>query len=507
MGAAAGCEAALDFLFRFHRLAKRTQKIHPGWVTTMGIRLRLNLLITAAAGFSLLLAGTLVIRNYRRAVGVETQASAQLVLGLLNPMLGLPLSPAEAASFQDHLTREIPALTEMRHVRLEVFDRDGKALTSPQGSSDSETNVPHWFLRLVAPRPESHRLLMSEGLGSAGSIVVTTDPDDEAAEEWTNTRDVLLVIGLSFVVLWILVVWYVTHVLRPMDELHEAFEGFGRGQMVRARVFGAPELARINREFNEMAEALEKAGSENHRLTSRLIQLRDDERRGIARELHDNLAQYLFAIRTDAFAIGEGVGKGESALVTAAARSISESASRMETIVREMIRQLRPPVLDELGLADALRDLITTWRLRNPGIKCTLHIEARLDEVSSATSLAIYHVIQESLTNVAKHSRASAAMVTVREVDASGQQSVQVPTENAKLELVVEDNGQVINAAADASGLGLVSMRERVETLGGRLESAYHSGRGWEVIAELPASTSRDHVQVSRENNENPVGR
>jgi two-component system, NarL family, sensor histidine kinase UhpB len=377
----------------------------------------------------------------------------------------------------------------MRHVRLEVFDRDGKALTSAQGSPNSETNVPRWFLRLVAPRPESHRLLMSEGLDSAGYVVLTTDPDDEAAEQWTNTRDVLLVIALSFVVLWILVVRYVTHALRPMDELHGAFEAFGRGEKVRARVFGAPELARINSEFNEMAEALEKAGSENHRLTNRLIQLRDDERRGIARELHDNLAQYLFAIRTDAFAIGEGVGTGKSDLVTAAARSISESASRMETIVREMIRQLRPIVLDELGLADALRDLVTTWRLRNPGIKCALNIDTRLDEVSSETSLAIYHVIQESLTNVAKHSRASAAMVTVREVNVSRKQSAEASMENAKLELIVEDNGHVINEAADRSGLGLVGMRERVETLGGRLESAYHSGRGWEVIAELPAST------------------
>jgi hypothetical protein len=65
----------------------------------MGIRLRLNLLITAAAGFSLLLGGALVIRNYRRAVGVETQASAQLVLGLLNSMRGLQLSPAQTATF------------------------------------------------------------------------------------------------------------------------------------------------------------------------------------------------------------------------------------------------------------------------------------------------------------------------------------------------------------------------------------------------------------------------
>lgn len=456
-------------------------------LTNLGLKFRLNLLISAAFAVSLVLGGMFAIHNYRRAVTTETEASAQLVLGLLKATGSLSLTSAEAAQFRARLIREIPALTELRHVRLEVFDAAGNSLTRARlPSPDAVNSVPHWFVRLVAPRPKSYRLPIFLD-GTDGVLVVTTDPDDEVAEEWTNTRDLLLVSALLFLGLWMLVIRYISFALRPMERLHAAFEAFARGEKVRVPVFGTPELARINRKFNEMADALEQAGGENRLLTQRLIELRDEERRVIARELHDNLAQYLFVIRTDAFAIDRFAASTGVEMVQKAALSISESAASMEVVVREMIQQLRPLVLDELGLEDALRDLIASWRTRNPLITCNLLIERPFGEASKEAELAVYHVVQESLTNVAKHSGASVTTVAVREVTVTAAEQ-RSAGELQSLEITIEDNGRGVSAAPAANGIGLVGMRERVETLGGRLEVAYRSGRGWLVEARLPLS-------------------
>jgi two-component system, NarL family, sensor histidine kinase UhpB len=454
----------------------------------VGLKIRLNLLITAALVISLALGGVLAIHNYRRAVSRETEASAQLVLGLLRATRDLSLPPVEASQFREHLSRAIPALTLVRHVRLELVDAAGHALTrSPVPFSSAAHSAPRWFVRLVAPPRRIYRVPISLGAGVSGFVVVSTDPDDEVAEEWANTRDLLAVVTLLFLALWVLLVWYIGHALRPMDTLRAAFEALGRGDLsARAAVFGASELARINRKFNQMADALELASGENRRLTQRLIDLRDEERRAIARDLHDNLAQYLFAIRTDSFAIERHAAAAKTPQVGEAARSISESTSRMEEIVRDMIQRLRPLVLDELGLKDALRDLVAAWRARNPRIVCSLQIDAQLGTGPKEVELAVYHVVQESLTNVAKHSDASVASVAVRKANAAAAEPRPPGHHDGQtLEVVIEDDGRSAQAVAGA-GVGLVGMRERVETLGGRLETAYRSGRGWRVSARIP---------------------
>ena len=159
-------------------------------MNNISFKFRLNMLITAAFAVGVLSGGMFAVRNYRRAISAETEASAQLVTGLLGATQGLISSPTEAEEFRDRLIHEIPALTELRHVRLEVFDESGKSLIrSPLGAPDGGTRAPRWFTELVSPVPRSYQIPLSRGLGRSGIIVVTTDPHDEVAEEWTNTRE------------------------------------------------------------------------------------------------------------------------------------------------------------------------------------------------------------------------------------------------------------------------------------------------------------------------------
>ena len=127
--------------------------------------------------------------------------------------------------------------------------------------------------------------------GADGVLVVTTDPDDEVAKAGP-TLEAFFGVGAIILGLWMLVIRYISFA----SDLWNVFTlplRMGPRRKGRAPVFGTPELARINRKFNEMADALEQAGGENRLLTQRLIKLRDEERRVIARELHDNLAQYV----------------------------------------------------------------------------------------------------------------------------------------------------------------------------------------------------------------------
>ena len=460
-------------------------------MSRIGFKFRLNLLITAVFAASVILGGALAVRNYRLAIAAETEASAQLVVGLVAASQGLISSAREAEQFQRHLIHEIPELTHLRHVRLEVFDNTGKSLIRSQLSNSDEANpAPRWFRALVSPPSHSYQVPLGPHFSPSGVIMVATDPDDEVTEEWTNTRDLMTVVGVFFLGLWTMVLCYINFALRPMDELHGALEALGGGENVRARVFGSPELAKINRQFNRMADALANANNENQTLNQRLINLRDEERRAIARELHDNLAQYLFAIRTDAFAIEQMAETVGARSVIDAVRSISDSASRMETVVREMIQQLRPLVLDELGLQDALRDLVATWRIRNPRVECILESESPTVGVSAETELAIYHVVQESLTNVAKHSGASRARVSIR-VPIKPADAIAGASGDENLEVIVEDNGRGVNSSATASGMGLVGMRERIEILGGSLATVYRAGTGWSVTARIPLSSGK----------------
>jgi len=456
----------------------------------IGLKFRLNLLITLVLITSVALSAVLVLGNYRRAISRETEASAQLALGLLSATRDMKLDPAEASQFHERLSSAIPGLTHVRHVRLELVDAAGEALTRPSMSLLSGA-APRWFARLVAPPPKSYRVPISFGAGTSGFVVVSTDPEDEIAEQWANTRDLFVSVALLLLALWLLVVGYVRYALQPLDTLRIAFESLGQGNLSsRAAVFGGPELAGINRKFNEMASALERASQENRLLTQRLIYLRDEERRSIARELHDNLAQYLFAIRTDSFAIERLAATARMPQMNEAVNSISESASRMETVVRDMIQRLRPLVLDELGLRDALRDLVATWRVRNPQIVCRLQIDAPLAAEIKDVELAVYHIVQESLTNVAKHSEASVANVVIRQMGAIAiEELTEQQSDEQVLEVVIEDDGRGVPPVATGTmkaGMGLVGMRERVETLGGRLETSYRPEQGWRVSARIP---------------------
>lgn len=221
--------------------------------------------------------------------------------------------------------------------------------------------------------------------------------------------------------------------------------------------------------------------TENRRLSLSHIQVQEEERKQLARELHDELGQHLNAIKIDAVSLRDWSDNGRDVCMSdvhGAARAIVEVTDHVQGIVRDMLRRLRPVGLDDLGLSAALEHLVQNWRTRHPAIAAALRIDAAVDHLTEQENITLYRIVQESLNNVARHSRAVQVSIAL-DRDARG------------VHLVISDDGAGANQWQAVSGLGLVGMRERVEALGGSLEIMSKSGHGFLIAVAIPVTEKR----------------
>jgi two-component system sensor histidine kinase UhpB len=221
-------------------------------------------------------------------------------------------------------------------------------------------------------------------------------------------------------------------------------------------------------------ERLAAALAENRTLAHQHLRIQEAERKHFARELHDELGQYLNAIKIDAVSIQQGAQTGAdvSASTAAAGARVEEAADHVYGVVSDMIRRLRPVGLDELGLMAALENCLDHWRQRLPQTSFTLSASGELDDLGEVTNLTIYRLIQEGLTNSYKHAGASRIDISL--------------TRGEKVVLTVADDGVGRDLSVRSSGFGLGGMRERVEMLGGTFHVESSPGRGFTIEARLP---------------------
>ena len=196
------------------------------------------------------------------------------------------------------------------------------------------------------------------------------------------------------------------------------------------------------------------------------------ERNRLARELHDSVAQTLYGLTLQAEAAARKLAVGQTDRVAADLRYLAHSARESLQETRLLIFELRPPILDEVGLAGALRARLDTVERRS-GLVCDFTVEA-VDALSSDVETGLYRIGQEALNNVLRH--ANAANVTVALRQNAGR---------VRLE-IVDDGAGFDPGAARNQGYGLQSMRERAAQLGGTLVLQSAPGQGARVIVEVP---------------------
>ena len=232
----------------------------------------------------------------------------------------------------------------------------------------------------------------------------------------------------------------------------------------------------------ERTADLDGANQNLRKLSARLLQLQDEERRRIARELHDSVGQMLAALTMNLSAVRVDIDR-----LTKTAHSLADSENlvqEMSTEVRTISHLLHPPLLDEAGLVSALRWYVDGFAVRSK-IKVDLDLPAEFGRLPRESETAIFRVVQECLTNIHRHSGSSAAKIRLR------QHENQVLVE-------IEDKGKGIPqekqqemATEGSPGVGIRGMRERIRQLGGTLE--INSGASgtvvtvWLPIAEIAA--------------------
>ncbi|WP_042300836.1 histidine kinase [Paraburkholderia kururiensis] len=244
------------------------------------------------------------------------------------------------------------------------------------------------------------------------------------------------------------------------------------------------ELAR-RRMLEEEAERLL---TDNRRLANQALDAQEQERRHLARELHDELGQYLNAMSLDASRVRDLSGEREPE-IHRIALALVQSAGHVYRQIGGMIRRLRPIGLDEFGLPSALEHCVDGWRERLPDASFSLTIEGDFSGLSDVLNITLYRLVQEGLTNVSKFARTSRVeifLVRAPRGAAAGQVSEGAQGDD---EIIVSmaDNGPGTDLGEPRAGLGLIGMRERVEALGGEFQLASKPGEGFLFCARLPA--------------------
>ncbi len=229
-------------------------------------------------------------------------------------------------------------------------------------------------------------------------------------------------------------------------------------------------------------EMLESSRRQLQALTARLQSGREEERANVARDIHDDLGQVLTAIKMNLDWLERSLDeRGEGTALNPLLERVVESAEMTESAMKSVQRiatDLRPDVLDHLGLADALRQEASRFQQRG-GITCELDLPPGRLNLPKPVDTAVFRVFQEALTNVGRH--ANATLVRIR-LQADAEQVV----------LQVEDNGQGIppEATADSRSLGLQGMRERASVLGGEVTISPITPSGTRVVLRLPRAAT-----------------
>jgi signal transduction histidine kinase len=330
-----------------------------------------------------------------------------------------------------------------------------------------------------------------------GNAVVKVDPGHLVAQAWRETARLLAVVAITLVCLCVLIYLALARALRPTQVIRAGLERLAANDFTtRLPPFDLAELSSIPDVFNHLAESLDRALSERNALTQRLIAVQDEERRHLARELHDEFGQCLAAISAVATSIGQ-TARQECPALLPECQSIARIAAVMMDALRSTLVRLRPPDVDEFGLASSLEGLVAGWNGRSRGrTRFDIELCGNFDSLPSRFGASLYRIAQEAITNAAKHAEATRVRLRLQRHQSG---AVVSSLDANAIELTVEDDGKGnnINVAAK-SGMGLLGMRERVAALGGLLSFEPRSPAGLVLRAIIPAPLTRSHETDAR---------
>lgn len=454
----------------------------------MSISFRLNALIVGLLSVALI---SFVLAMVISA-GPRIRAENNSIMRLAKEFVETTIESLQGtADPEQHLKILLGGLKELRHVRIYRAE-DGAPEPSKAESEEGEEGegaAPEWLAQMGAPIADLEIPVVVNGR-SFGKLVVSPRADHEAAEIWDSILTFTAVgAGLGTATLIFMSIM-ISHLLRPIRNVGDALMVLEAGRYdVLVPESGPPEISDICRKLNNFAATLQRTISENRRLAERVINVQDEERKELARELHDELGPYLFTIRAAVTVIDTEIQRGGSdqEKLREAGATLLASLDAIQRVNRRVLAKLRPLGLDEFGIKAKLSSLVAMLRQSHRDLSISLTIADDLPECDETTNLTIYRIVQEGLTNALKHSEAKAIDVIVEPVEPPNVPPSMQQQSGAVVRVTVADDGRGLPEALKPS-YGVAGMSERVWATGGALKLSNREAGGASLEAWIPVA-------------------
>lgn len=445
----------------------------------MSLRFRLNLLITLLSLAFIVVVGSILVNDTRVSIRERVEAASRVTVQLLDTVIVSSVLNPEMGPTHVVLQGFLGSLGYVRSSHIRLYDYEGHELyQSPESTFKNDVYPPDWFVKLVEPKVE-----IVERKIRYGTLIVESSAAGSIREAWSGFRQLMWVGLVFFVLLNVMVYLLLSHSLRPVNRILTAINRIEQGDLTtRLPTFALPEFERIGHSLNRMVESLtaERQLEENRQLTHLIQKHIEDERRSLARELHDELGQYVTAIKTFAVGIanktkpnGDNPGMPD---IASHAQVIVSAANQIYDGMHNIVRQLRPGALDNLGLAETLKDAVSVYQAQNPEVKINLQLKGDLQGLGETISINLYRIVQESLNNALKYAQAKMIDVELTQ------------TASGELHLNIQDDGigMDVDAVDQTRHFGLIGMRERVQALRGSFNIEAAPNRGTAIHINIP---------------------
>ena len=410
---------------------------------------------------------TSIVRTDIEATQARINRAASDEIGFLIPGL------TDLAIIGDYAALRQLVRAKVEHRSIESIrweDARGNVIEEMLESEDCR--APAWFKDMVGivPAEESRRIVI--GNYDYGVVAVKISAVSAINNVWDRLLKGVQVAFAALVIVLAVIAIIVTNALRPLNILENAVQRFGAGDYaIRLRPFGGPSMRSTMAAFNRMADQIGHFLNSHRKLGAHLEAAREEQNRIIARELHDSLGGNLSMLNLSLGSMLEDLDEDDPA---------RERLQRMLALCDNTIRlsrnitsALRPAMLDTLGLFPTIRWYASEFT-KMTGIECAFDLcsDASAPKENAA---ALFRIVQESLTNVAKHS--GATRVAIRACSTN---------EDISIEIVDNGRGAPILCSGVNGSFGIFGMRERMQSLGGTFEAISLPGRGTTVSVTLP---------------------
>ncbi len=326
--------------------------------------------------------------------------------------------------------------------------------------------------------------------------VAIRQSEEEALAPTRQLQQRLLLSGIVVIISTFLLVWIMMQgVVKPIRMLTSAAKRVAAGDFKTViPIKRQDELGELTTAFQTMNQELAKSRDElvlrNEELrayAAYVIHAQEEERQRIARELHDGTIQSLILLCRQLDS-PQGISESKSSSLNNVLREARVTAEEIVNELRDVTKALRPPILDDLGMVTSIRRLLVDFAERTK-IKGQLKVSGEERRLPSDAELGMFRIAQEALRNVERHAEATRVTLTIT-----------FAKDEARLRII--DNGvgfstASVSADVTASGqMGLLSMQERAESLGGKLEIQSNPGNGTRVIVSVPFASTDDITEM-----------